>query len=57
LLVLNRFYPDGSRGGIASIARDNRTEAMRDQLNVFSDKLLRGSGIELDFGLDSYTDY
>ena len=28
-----------------------------DQLNVFSDKLLGDTGVELDFGLDSYTDY
>ncbi|RMA57702.1 translocation/assembly module TamB domain-containing protein [Ulvibacter antarcticus] len=61
LLVLNRFYPepgsDGSRGGAASIARDNINDALSDQLNVFSDKLLGDSGVELDFGLDSYTDY
>ena len=61
LLVLNRFYPepgsDGSRGGVASIARDNLNDALSDQLNVFSDKLLGDTGLELDFGLDSYTDY
>ncbi|MDY7394117.1 translocation/assembly module TamB domain-containing protein [Aureibaculum sp. 2210JD6-5] len=61
LLVLNRFYPqpgsDGSNGGFASIARDNLNDALSDQLNVFSDKLLGDTGIELDFGLDSYTDY
>nr|WP_317124722.1 translocation/assembly module TamB domain-containing protein [Marixanthomonas ophiurae] len=61
LLVLNRFYPepgsDGSRGGAASIARDNLNDALSDQLNVFSDKLLGDTGVELDFGLDSYTDY
>lgn len=61
LLVLNRFYPqsgaDGSRGGFASIARDNLNDALSDQLNVFSDKLLGNSGFQLDFGLDSYTDY
>lgn len=61
LLVLNRFYPnpgsDGSGGGFASIARDNLNDAISDQLNVFSDKLLGKSGFELDFGLDSYTDY
>jgi len=61
LLVLNRFYPDsgsdGSGGGFASIARDNLNDAISDQLNVFSDKLLGSSGFELDFGLDSYTDY
>ncbi len=61
LLVLNRFYPDsgsdGSGGGFASIARDNLNDALSDQLNVFSDKLLGDSGVELDFGLDSFTDY
>ncbi|WP_233267570.1 translocation/assembly module TamB [Algibacter sp. L1A34] len=61
LLVLNRFYPeagsDGSNGGVASIARDNINDALADQLNVFSDKLLGDTGLELDFGLDSYTDY
>jgi len=61
LLVLNRFYPDpgsdGSTGGVASIARNNLNDAVSDQLNVFSDKLLGESGFELDFGFDSYTDY
>lgn len=61
LLVLNRFYPDpgsdGSTGGVASIARDNLNDAVADQLNVFSDKLLGNSGFELNFDLDSYTDY
>nr|WP_321226917.1 translocation/assembly module TamB domain-containing protein [uncultured Psychroserpens sp.] len=61
LLVLNRFYPDsgsdGSSGGFATIARDNINDAVSGQLNAFSDKLLGDSGIELDFGLNSYTDY
>lgn len=61
LLVLNRFYPesgsDGSTGGFATVARDNLNDAVSDQLNVFSNKLLGNSGFELDFGLDSYTDY
>ena len=61
LLVLNRFYPDpgsdGSAGGVATIARDNLNDAVSDQLNAFSDKLLGKSGFELNFGLDSYTDY
>ncbi|MDT0676960.1 translocation/assembly module TamB domain-containing protein [Autumnicola musiva] len=61
LLVLNRFYPDagsaGTSGGIATIARDNLNQALSDQLNMFSDKLLGDTGLELDFGLDSYTDY
>lgn len=61
LLVLGRFYPepgsDGSSGGFATVARDNLNDAISDQLNVFSDKLLGSTGVELDFGLDSYTDY
>ncbi|MBJ7880793.1 translocation/assembly module TamB domain-containing protein [Gelidibacter salicanalis] len=61
LLVLNRFYPDpgsdGSTGGVASIARDNLNDAVSDQLNMFSDKLFSNSGFDLNFGLDSYTDY
>ena len=61
LLVLNRFYPDsgsdGSSGGFATIARDNLNDAVSGQLNAFSDKILGNSGIELDFDLNSYTDY
>ncbi|HZH70276.1 MAG TPA: translocation/assembly module TamB, partial [Flavobacteriaceae bacterium] len=61
LLVLNRFFPesgsDGSGGGTASIARDNLNQALSDQLNALSGKLLGNSGIELDLNLDSYTDY
>ena len=61
LLVLNRFFPDsgsdGSGGGTLSFARDNLNEALSDQLNLFSDKLLGETGIDLNFGLDSYTDY
>ena len=61
LLVLNRFFPtassDGSVGGTATIARDNLNDAISDQLNLFSDKLLGDTGFNLNFGLDSYTDY
>ncbi|WP_084112840.1 translocation/assembly module TamB domain-containing protein [Mesonia phycicola] len=61
LLVLNRFYPesgsDGSSGGVETVARDNLNQALSDQLNVFSDKLTGNTGIQLNFGLDSYTDY
>ena len=61
LLVLNRFYPDsgsdGSSGGFATLARDNLNDAVSGQLNAFSEKLLGNSGIELDFGINSYTDY
>lgn len=61
LLVMNRFFPDsgsdGTEGGLAVMVRNNINDAISDQLNAFSDKLLGKSGIELDFGLESYTDY
>ncbi len=61
LLVFNRFFPesgsDGSGGGAVAVARDNLNQALSGQLNALSDKLLGESGVELDFGLDSYTDY
>lgn len=61
LLVLGQFYPDsgsdGSGGGIENVARDNLNQALSDQLNMFSDRLLGDTGVELDFGLDTYTDY
>ncbi|WP_019039299.1 translocation/assembly module TamB domain-containing protein [Psychroflexus tropicus] len=61
LLVLNRFYPDagsdGSRGGPATMARDNLNQALSDQLNAFSDKLTGNTGISLNFDVNSYTDY
>ncbi|MGK0414327.1 MAG: translocation and assembly module TamB, partial [Polaribacter sp.] len=61
LLVLSRFYPDagsdGSSGGFATLARNNLNDAVSGQLNAFSDKILGSSGIELDFGLNSFTDY
>ncbi|WP_148639397.1 translocation/assembly module TamB domain-containing protein [Aquimarina longa] len=61
LLVLNQFFPstsnDGSSGGSLSIARDNVNNVLSDQLTTFSNKLLGNSGVELDVGIDSYTDY
>lgn len=61
LLVLNRFFPDsgsdGSSGGTLSVARDNINQALSDQLNALSGKILGNSGVQLNFGLDSYTDY
>ena len=61
LLALNRFYPDsgsdGSAGGTAAFARDNVNDLLSGELNTFSDKLLGDSGFELDFDLDSFTDY
>ncbi|QWX84969.1 translocation/assembly module TamB domain-containing protein [Cellulophaga sp. HaHaR_3_176] len=61
LLALNRFFPnsgsDGSGGGTATLARDNVNKVLSGELNSFSDKLLGNTGFELDFDLDSYTDY
>lgn len=61
LLVLGRFYPQansyGSQGGTLTLARDNLNRAISDQLNTFADRLLKDSGVALNFGLDSYTDY
>jgi hypothetical protein len=61
LLVLSRFYPspgsDGSSGGIETLAQDNLNDAIAEQLNAYSDKILGNLGLELDFGLDSYTDF
>lgn len=61
LLVLNQFYPevgnDGSTGGVVNIARENINDALSDQLNNFSDKLMGDTGVELNFGLNSFTDY
>ena len=61
LLVLKKFYPnsgsDGSSGGAEPIIRKNINDALSEQLNVFSDKLTGNTGIELDFGLNSYTDF
>ncbi|WP_029036108.1 translocation/assembly module TamB domain-containing protein [Salinimicrobium xinjiangense] len=61
LLVLNRFFPSpgspGTEGGTLAFARDNLNEALSDQLNIFSDRLLGETGIDLNFGLNSYTDY
>ncbi|MGM0391787.1 MAG: translocation/assembly module TamB domain-containing protein [Bacteroidota bacterium] len=61
LLVLNKFFPesvsDGSGGGTVTVARDNLNQALSDQLNIFSEKLLGDTGVELDFDVDSFTDY
>jgi hypothetical protein len=59
ILVLNRFYPasgsDGASGGAASIARNNVNSVLSGQLNKWSNKLTGDSGLQLDFGLNSYT--
>lgn len=61
LLVLNRFFPstgsDGSGGGTEAIARSSASQVLSGQLNALSSKLLGSSGVELDFDLDSFTDY
>lgn len=61
LLALNRFYPnsgsDGSMGGTSAIARDNVNKVLSGQINAFSDKVFGKSGFEVDFDLDSFTDY
>ncbi|NHF60996.1 translocation/assembly module TamB [Flavobacteriaceae bacterium TP-CH-4] len=61
LLALNRFFPntgsDGSSGGAAGLARNNINKVLSGELNAFSDKVLGDSGFELDFDLDSFTDY
>lgn len=61
LLALNRFYPDsgsdGSSGGTGAIARDNVNKVLSGELNAFSDKVFGNSGFEVDFDLDSFTDY
>lgn len=59
LLVLNQFFPkssnDGSGGGSAKIARNNVNKVLTDQLNNFSSKYTEKTGLDLNFGLDSYT--
>nr|WP_238934927.1 translocation/assembly module TamB domain-containing protein [Aurantibacter crassamenti] len=61
LLALNRFFPDtgsdGSSGGTAALARDNVNKVLSGELNAFSDKVFGNTGLELDFDLDSFTDY
>ena len=61
LLVLNRFFPesgsDGSSGGTLAVARDNLNSALSDQLNMLSSKILGESGVQLNFEVDSFTDY
>jgi hypothetical protein len=61
LLALNRFYPasgsDGSAGGTAAIARDNVNKVLSGEMNAFSDRVFGESGFEVDFDLDSFTDY
>lgn len=61
LLALNRFFPDsgsdGSIGGTTALAQDNVNKVLSGELNTFSDKVFGNSGFDLDFDLDSFTDY
>jgi len=61
LLVLNRFFPEGSNtgagGGTMAVARDNLNSALSDQLNMLSSRLVGESGVQLNFNVDSFTDY
>ncbi|MDN3670131.1 translocation/assembly module TamB [Echinicola jeungdonensis] len=61
LLVLGRFFPsaggESSGGGTAGLARSSVSQVLSGQLNALSSNILGNSGFELDFDLDSYTDY
>ncbi len=61
LLVLERFFPtsgsDGSGGGATGLARSSVSQVLSGQLNALSSNILGNSGFELDFDLDSFTDY
>jgi translocation and assembly module TamB len=61
LLVLNRFFPDrggdGAGGGTGALARSSVSQVLSGQLNNLSENLLGDSGVELDFDMDSFTDY
>ncbi len=61
LLALNRFFPntvsDGSNGGAAGLARNNVNKVLSGELNAFSEAIFDNSSFELDFDLDSFTDY
>jgi len=61
LLAFNRFFPttgsDGSSGGASILARNNVNQVLSGGLNAFSEKILGNIGFELDFDLDSFTDY
>ncbi|MEO2127494.1 MAG: translocation/assembly module TamB domain-containing protein [Christiangramia sp.] len=60
LLVLNRFFPSsssGAEGGTLAVARDNLNNALSDQLNMLSSRILGDSGVQLNFDVDSFTDY
>lgn len=59
LIVFNKFLPSNvaaETGNTTSeLARNSVSNLLSDQLNLLSDKYIKG--VELDFDLDSYTDY
>lgn len=61
LLVLQKFMSstggDGTSGGTAGLARSSVSQMLSSQLNALSSNVLGRSGFELDFDLDSYSDY
>ncbi|WP_035804640.1 translocation/assembly module TamB domain-containing protein [Lunatimonas lonarensis] len=61
LLVLNRFFPDrgsdGAVGGASALARSSVSQLLSGQLNSLSENVLGDSSLELDFDLDSFTEY
>ncbi|WP_209330731.1 translocation/assembly module TamB domain-containing protein [Lunatimonas salinarum] len=61
LLVLNRFFPDrggdGTIGSTFALARSSVSQLLSGQLNTLSENVLGDTGLELDFDLDSFTDY
>lgn len=61
LLVLQKFMPstggDGSGSATSSIARSSVSQMLSSQMNALSNNVLGNSGFELNFDLDSYSDY
>lgn len=60
LVVFNRFLPSGvgtgsGGGGTAALARSSASSLLTNQLNRLSEKYIEG--VELNFDVDSYTDY
>lgn len=58
LIVLNQFVPTGQGGpgpGASELARSSASRMLSQQLNQLSDRFVKG--IDLEVGLDSYTDH
>jgi translocation and assembly module TamB len=58
LLVINGFIPETggtATGATSSMVRSSVSQLLSDQLNTLSGKFVKG--VDLDLGLDSYTDY